>query len=358
MKYIVYITINNVAKINGLNRIFIGVHKTENPEYFDGYLGDGVVIQQPNTFMYPKTPFQAAVKKYGTESFTRITVGVYDNATEAYEKQNQLLDMNVMKQSHIYNFYLGTNRAIYQFNLEGKVVKKWDCIDDACDFYGYPKTRFKFAAKHKYPFLNYLWSFKNNIDVTQYQNKSINKILHVYDSCGKQIKEFITFRGCAEYLEIDESLIPNAIKHQLLINNKYYVSDSLSDEFIPKPRRQYNKATFYVYNSDGTFLGSAVGKKVMPIIGQHSWRVISNSFKLRNGWYKDFYLSLKPIDKIPEKFVSNKQVDVYTKYGEFIETLDSLRQVKDKYNVPASALKKIEHGNKYYEDYIFKYHSK
>ena len=42
MKYIVYLTKNLKSTINGLNRIYIGVHKTENPNIFDGYLGCGV----------------------------------------------------------------------------------------------------------------------------------------------------------------------------------------------------------------------------------------------------------------------------------------------------------------------------
>ena len=52
-KYIVYQTIN---KIN--NKIYIGVHCTNNPDGFDGYIGCGVRITQPCTYMNPKTPFQ------------------------------------------------------------------------------------------------------------------------------------------------------------------------------------------------------------------------------------------------------------------------------------------------------------
>jgi hypothetical protein len=57
MKYIVYLTKNLKSKINGINKIYVGVHKTKNPEIFDGYIGCGVYIQQPSTYMYPKTPF-------------------------------------------------------------------------------------------------------------------------------------------------------------------------------------------------------------------------------------------------------------------------------------------------------------
>ena len=50
MKYIVYQTIN---KIN--NKIYIGVHKTENPDIFDGYLGCGAYANVPST--YNKTKY-------------------------------------------------------------------------------------------------------------------------------------------------------------------------------------------------------------------------------------------------------------------------------------------------------------
>ena len=73
MKYIVYLTTNLKSKIRGINRIYIGVQKTENPEIFDGYMGCSVKINSPPTYMNPKTPFQYAVKKYGTASFVSHT---------------------------------------------------------------------------------------------------------------------------------------------------------------------------------------------------------------------------------------------------------------------------------------------
>ena len=57
MKYIVYLTKNKLEKVNGINRIYIGVHATENPTIFDGYIGCGVYIKQPSTYINPKTPF-------------------------------------------------------------------------------------------------------------------------------------------------------------------------------------------------------------------------------------------------------------------------------------------------------------
>ena len=58
MKYIVYKTINTIN-----NKIYIGVNKTENPDIFDSYIGCGVLVNNPSTYMNPITPFQAAVKK-------------------------------------------------------------------------------------------------------------------------------------------------------------------------------------------------------------------------------------------------------------------------------------------------------
>ena len=74
MKYIVYQTTNTVNK-----KIYIGVHKTINPELFDGYIGCGVNIHNSSSYMKPHTPFQCAVKKYGGKVFLRTILYIYDN---------------------------------------------------------------------------------------------------------------------------------------------------------------------------------------------------------------------------------------------------------------------------------------
>ena len=97
----------------------------------------------------------------------------------------------------------------------------------------------------------------------------------------------------------------------------------------------------------------------MSVINLNSWSKIRDIFRYNQNWYKDFYLSFTEIDQVPSKIYKNKtMVDVYDNYGNFIETLNTIKEVKDKYQVPASKIKNIQQGNKYFGNYIFKYHSK
>lgn len=334
MKYIIFITRNKEAKINGINRIYVGVHKTENPEIFDGYLGDGVKIQQANSFMYPKSPFQCAVKKYGVNAFERITLFVFNTPEEAYSKERDIVTEDFIKSPFTYNvFEERRDTPIYQFNLDGKLIKKWESLEDCCDFYNYPSYRFKGFL------LNSYWSTSTKIDLTKRSNT-----IYLYSKEGKLLKMLDK-----EYKEVS-----NEIKNQTLVENQYYISNKLTDQFIPKPRRQYINQTFNVYLKDA-FLGSFKGKDVMKVINLHSWTKISNIFEKNNGWYKDYYISLEKVKKLPIKESKTLSVDVYDKYGNFIEHINSIKEVKEKYQIPAAKIKNIQQGNKYFNDYIFKY---
>lgn len=318
--------------------------------------------------MYPKTPFQYAVKKYGVNSFKRQILFVYDIKEEAYKKEAELVTLDFIKQDHVYNACLGgqenwyLGKTIYQFDLQGNLIKEWKYSIDAYKFYNIPREKFNYAIFDKHPLVDSLWSNKPVINVNEYSTKSWGepKVTHLYSKNGKWLKEFISRKECAEYLSLSETTIVNAIKRQSLLLDKYFVSDKLVDEFIPKARKQYTNTTFYLYQ-DYKYVGEYVGKDIMSIIGEHSWSKLREYLRNQKGWYKNFYISETKIEEkdIPNKqFGNGIQVDVYTKYGEFIETLKTIKEVKEKYQVPASKIKNIQLGDRYFRNYIFKYHSR
>lgn len=367
MKYVVYVTKNLKSKVNGINRIYAGVHETENPDIFDGYLGESCYRNQPNTFMYPKTPFQVAVKKYGVEAFHRTILAVFDNKDEAYKYLAEVANKTFIAQTHTYNSLpiKDVPFPIFQFDLDGNLKKKWNDGKELLDFYGIPIERFGYVIKSKYSFLNSFWSYYPSIEVKDYnpqQWKGNSKIVHLYSLSGKHLREFLSANEAAEHLNSTWKEVTEAIKNQRPIGG-YYVSNSITDLFIPKPRRQYLHTTYYVYKvKDGEkeFLGKYEGKAVMNVIGLHSWTKISNIFSINNNWYQDFYISLKPLDisEVPDSRPYNPTyIDVYDKYGNFIESL-TIKEVKEKYNVPNAKIKNIQQGNKFFGDNIFKYHSK
>lgn len=361
MKYIVYLTTNLKSKINGINRIYIGVHETENPEIFDGYIGCGVYVQQPSSYKYPKSAFQYAVKKYGTDAFKREILFIYDTKEEAYKKEQEIVNDDFIKQSHVYNMVLGGKleeryAPLYQFDLNGNLIKKWDRSKDAYEFYGYPIERWDSPKKNKCIFLNSYWSTSPSINIDEYSRKTINNITYLYSKDGKLLKEFTSQTECSKYINYDSGELSRAIRNQTLIKKQYFVSNTLVDEFIIKPRKNYINQTYYVYSINNEFIGKFVGKELMKVINLHSWDYINHIFTKNKNWYKDFYISLEKIEKVPPKKIGNGIcIDVYDKYGNFIENLKSIKEVREKYDVPSSKLKNIQLGDKYYDNYIFKY---
>lgn len=85
--YIVY-KITNLVN----NKIYIGVHKTNDP--FDDYFGSGVAIQ-------------SAVKKYGKQNFKKeILYGNLD-MHEAYRIESELVDKKFVSDVNTYNLKVG-----------------------------------------------------------------------------------------------------------------------------------------------------------------------------------------------------------------------------------------------------------
>lgn len=314
--------------------------------------------------MYPKTPFQYAVKKYGVSAFERTILFIYDSEEEAYNKESELVDLTFLKASYTYNSCLGGKhynmyKPLYQFDLQGNLKRKWDFSKEAYDFYNIPMEKFEYAIHGKHPLIDSFWATSDSIDINEYSTKTWGepKVTHLYNKDGKWLGEFISRKECGNFIGTKEEVICKAISQQSLVLKQYYVSDTMVDEFKPKARKQYSKMRIYIYNKDSQLIGQGVGKEIMPIINEYSWETIRDSFRYKQGWYKEFYLSEVKIEKVPERIIGSRiKVDIYTKYGEFIETLNTIKEVREKYNVPSSKIKNLEKGNKYFKEYIFKYH--
>lgn len=121
MKYIVYCT---TCTVNG--KIYIGVHKTENPDIFDGYIGNGIEIGW--NIKNPKTAYQYALKKYGYSKFKRSTLYVFNTEEEAYNKEAEIVTMDFIKRRDNYNTAIGGKHSgehykyIYQYDLNGNFI--------------------------------------------------------------------------------------------------------------------------------------------------------------------------------------------------------------------------------------------
>lgn len=356
MKYIVYCTINLVN-----NKVFIGVHGTENPEGFDGHLGCGIKTTMSSTFMKPRTPLQYAVKKYGVKNFRRITLYVYDNVEDAYKKEREIVDENFIQQESNYNYVLGggidrPTEPIYQFDIDGNLVKKWNTLTEAAEFFNSPIKSFRNAILYKEQLFDYLWSRKDFISKNDYSAKTNRKSVYKYMECGKLIKEWNTLNDCIREENHDIKSLLKAIQEQDLVNG-YYYSYSLTDEFKSKPRTNLKKKKFYVYSLEGEFIKECTDfGSLKEFTGVKSFTKLSNALK-RNGVYNKYRISLEKIDKLPpiEKYV--KKVDVFDKIGNLVGTYNTPAEAARAFGAKLSSVNRVLKGlANTTVGHIFKFH--
>jgi hypothetical protein len=148
--YIVYLTINTKNR-----KIYIGVHETNDDNIFDGYIGNGINIYHPSTNKFPKTIFQKAVKKYGFDSFQRITLFKFNNMEDAYEAEAMIVNEEFLKRDDVYNMKLGgivspdCSKEIHRYDLNGNYLQSWKSIDTAAKELGCSGMSISFAHINK-----------------------------------------------------------------------------------------------------------------------------------------------------------------------------------------------------------------
>lgn len=357
-KYIVYETTNLV---NG--KIYVGLHKTENPDIFDKYLGNGVISTQPYTYMYAKTAFQYAVKKYGPENFRRKTLAVFDTVEEASDLEEQIVNEKFLEREDVYNMVLGglggyfiSNRVkVYQYDENGNYINEYESFADAalqlnCDY-----TLISYAVRKKAKARGYFWNTDKveKLDLTNY-NLGLNHAIKVffYSKDGKYLGGFKTQASCERKTGISSSSIRNACILGVLVKNKYYIS-YIKAESYDKARTEYLKTrSVYKYNPDGSFCKSYETQLEAELENKTN---ITKSIKLKIPDKNGYLWGLEKLDNynVPKKKSQKRKVGKYSLDGVLVKVYESATAAEKENGT--SVWKVLAGTNKTHKQHIYKY---
>lgn len=357
MKYIVYLTTN---KIN--NKIYIGVHKTEIVE-FDDYLGCGAFANSPKTYNKGKTPFHSAILKYGPKNFYRTTLKEFDNKSDALSLERDLVNEDFIKRVDTYNIYLGggdpplLSKKIYQYDINGNFIKKWDSIKSITTFYNCNKDRITMVIHDRRSFKNCFWSYEHldNIDLSNYRISFHEGTIKQFSKYGVLLNEFNSLEDISIKLDVDKRRVSNAIcDGRLLMDCFFTKNDDIDILMANKNNRQLNlKKKIYRYSIDGIFekeydtMESAM--KELKI----KFSLMSRSLK-NNGIIKGYRWSFDKKEKldVKSKNIKATPIDQYSINGEFVKSWNTMYECRKEF---PSLLKVLKGDIKQTKGFVFKY---
>lgn len=356
MKYIVYLTTNLINK-----KIYIGVHKTEDPDKFDGYIGCGVNINIPSSYMKPTTPFQYAVKKYGVNNFLRKTLKVFELEKDAYDLEKEIVTSDFILRKDTYNackggICCGQGRDLYQFDLNGVFIKKWKHITDASDFYNISDTAVVNSIFRNGSAAGYYWSFEEKLNINERSNLHLPKC-YKYNKDGKFIDEYSCMAEAAKLNNINLTEVQRSVKAEYLVKGFYY-SLKLTDEFKPSFNIKINKnLILYIYDLNGNYITTKKYKELKEYFNIKDLSSVRTAIRSKRQ-YKDFQFSLEykeKLDAFVDKRNIKKSVIKYDLYGNFIKEYKSTTEaIKEN----GTGVNKVLKGQqKIHKNYIYKYKS-
>lgn len=344
MKTIVYLTTNIKNQ-----HIYVGVHETEDPNVFDGYLGNGVNRFKPSSMYNSKAPFCLAVQKYGFDSFRRSTIKIFDNRQEALDLEAEIVNEEFIKRSDTYNIILGggmpplLNKVIYQYDLNGNFIKEWESITKASEYYKCCGSSIGYGVSLKRMTQNSFWSDCkfDKLDISQYKAYMPKIPVYVYNSDGTFNKAFNSMSDCVKYLDDNLRHIQRALKIGTSVKG-YYISNKLTTIF-EKPKFEKLTGLVHQYGLNGKYIQSFNSIKEAEFKLNMKLQGINESIKMEQQ-YKGFLWRRgdQKLDEItpykPSKS-SARKVGQYTMDGEFIKSFNTVREARKEFPNVGNVLK-------------------
>ena len=353
MKYIVYLTTNLIN-----NKIYIGVHGTEDPSKWDHYLGCAVFDNVPNSYNKRQTPFQCAVAKYGTKNFNRKTLRIFDNLQDALDLERWLVCPSFIERTDTYNITLGggmpptLEKHIYQYDLDGNFIKEWKSIISITKNFNCNKDRIRMVIDDKRSFEASYWTeeYYEKLDTKEYRPSSRGSIRQ-YTTYGKFLKSFKNTTEAAKALDIDRSKITNAIYGKYATSGFWFLKEGETIESYLDGSIK-NSPKIYQYNINGDFIKVYENIKALKKEFKCNKKDLERAIKNNNELF-NYYWSYSKYDNIlienPElEQKTPRKVYQFTLEGDFIREWDSITECRKQFpSVLQVCLGKRNHCHKF-----------
>ena len=350
MKYIVYQTTNLIN-----DYIYIGVHKTENPDIFDGYIGNGVYVNQPSTYKYSKTSFQIAVNQFGVKNFRRSTIGCFDSEEEACALEGLIVNEEFLSRPDVYNMVLGgeinecRTSKCYQYSDTGKFIKEFDSISEAASTVNKSVQGVSRAIYLRFKCAGFFWALekKDSLDLSSYIGHPDNIKVYRYLKSGEFDKEFESITSAAKESDTQIINVSRSAKLGYAVGDYYFLFEKASNYSIGKTNYIKNRKV-YQYDKDGSFIKEydtqAEAEKCNP--NSNITKSIKNKKPCTNG----FIWGLEKLEKYCSQKTLKKKVGKFNTDGELLETYDSIKDCCNKTGISNGY---VSVGKKY-NGYIYK----
>lgn len=354
MKYIVYKTTNIIN-----NYIYIGVHKTEDPNIFDGYIGCGVNIKHINTYDKAKTKFQQAVKQFGTNNFKREVLAIYNTPEEAYLLEETLVNEDFLQRKDVYNMVLGGVNSdfngilVFRYTLKGDYDKSYRSYEQAARELNVQASSIRRAVIYKYKVKDYYFSTDklSQIDLCLYRKTNNKKIIYRYKKSGEYDATFYTQESAAKDSNLSSSTINRIIQLGYCSENGYYFS-TVYQKSYDKARSLYIKTRqVFKYNSNGEYLCSYNTQEEAEKDNPGS--NITKAIKLKEIDNNGYIWGLVKLKNYNNKSNKSRKVAQYDNNGTMIKTWVSGKACCKE--VGASVQNVLSGKNKTYKGYVYKY---
>lgn len=350
---IVYLTINKVNL-----KMYVGVHDTETPYEFDGYLGCGAFINAPKSYNKGKTPFHSAILKYGVNNFYRLTLCVCDTREEALEIERKIVNEDWIQNPNTYNISIGGgdppahNKEVFAFTFDGKLYKSWSSIKDATKELNVNKDRVSSSIRNRKNLFRWFFSYNDCIDISEY-HITRNSGINVYNEDGVLLYQFNSAKEASDKLNVDKNAICSACAGKYKLHGLYYLhAQDDVNSILKATKTNPQKREIHQYDLNGNYVATfdSVSKAKAKTKIENIIRAAKTG-KTAGGFFwsyikTDKYVSLKN----PE--LKAIKVSQYDLNGTLIKTYKSVAECKKLFPKCTQVCKGIIEQ---YKGYVFKY---